>query len=225
MLVKFWQTSIRFWFCLRLVLYGTFRDTIPNKPELGREPFFGNAVFLSGSSFCFDFWKLCKCKYFALLTRLPLPLLCKMLNNRPRRQKMEKATCKKCYFVSKIVLTFCEKKLFQWSRKTFEIRGWRPRIFKIFVIPWTIYSNSESSDQFLEQTAFLTYSSRFLRSNTLEQLEFKLELGFRNLQEKLEKCTYSEERDSLAVSTLGKVLAKHFINWYRFLDTALVFFC
>ena len=51
-----------------------------------------------------------------------------------------------------------------------------------------------------------------------------MELGFRNLQEKLEKCTYSEERDSLAVSTLGKVLAKHFINWYRFLDTALVFF-
>jgi hypothetical protein len=39
-------------------------------------------------------------------------------------------------------------------------------------------------------------------------------LEFRNLQEKLEKCTYSEERNSLAVSTLSKVLAKHFINWY-----------
>ena len=54
-------------------------------------------------SFCFNFEKLCKCKYFALLTRLPqlplpLPLLSKMLNNRPRRQKMEKATCKKIVF-------------------------------------------------------------------------------------------------------------------------------
>jgi hypothetical protein len=25
---------------------------------------------------------------------------------------------------TKIVLTYCEKKLFYWSRKTFEIRGW-----------------------------------------------------------------------------------------------------
>ena len=41
-----------------------------------------------------------------------------------------------------------------------------------------------------ETECFLTCSWRFLRSNTLEQLEFKLEktqLGFRNLQEKLEK--------------------------------------
>ena len=37
---------------------------------------------------------------------------------------------KKWYFVTKIVLTYCEKKLFYWSRKTFEIRGWRPRICK-----------------------------------------------------------------------------------------------
>ena len=35
------------------------------------------------------------------------------------------------YFVTKIVLTYCEKKLFKWSRKTFEIRGWRPRICTI----------------------------------------------------------------------------------------------
>ena len=31
----------------------------------------------------------------------------------------------KLYFVWKIVVTFCEKKLFYWSRKTFEIWGWR----------------------------------------------------------------------------------------------------
>ena len=46
------------------------------------------------------------------------------------------------------------EKLFQWSRKTFEIRGWRPRICKIFVITWTIYSNSERSEQFLVTECF-----------------------------------------------------------------------
>ena len=33
----------------------------------------------------------------------------------------------KWYFVTKIVLTYCEKKLFYWSRKTFEIWGWRTK--------------------------------------------------------------------------------------------------
>ena len=36
------------------------------------------------------------------------------------------------------------------------------------------------------QNAFLTCSWRFLIYDSLEQLEFKLELGFRNMQEKLE---------------------------------------
>ena len=53
------------------------------------------------------------------------------------------------YFVTKIVLTYCEKKLFFWFRKSFEIWGWRPRICKIVEITWTIYSNSERSEQFL----------------------------------------------------------------------------
>ena len=34
-------------------------------------------------------------------------------------------THEKWYFVAKIVLTYCEKKMFLWSGKTFEIRGWR----------------------------------------------------------------------------------------------------
>ena len=38
--------------------------------------------------------------------------------------------------------------------KTFEIRGWRPRIFKNFEIAWTIYSNSERSEQFLVTECF-----------------------------------------------------------------------
>ena len=54
----------------------------------------------------------------------------------------------KWYFVTKIVLTYCEKKLFKWSRKTFEIRGWRLRVFKIFEITWTIYTNIERSEHF-----------------------------------------------------------------------------
>ena len=46
---------------------------------------------------------------------------------------------------------------------------------EIFEITRTIYSNSERSEQFLKQNAPLTYSWRFLRSNTLEQLKFKLD--------------------------------------------------
>ena len=55
----------------------------------------------------------------------------------------------KLYFVIKIVITYCEKKMLKWLRKTFEFRGWRPRIFKIFKVTWTIYSNNERTKQFL----------------------------------------------------------------------------
>ena len=60
----------------------------------------------------------------------------------------------KSYFVTKNGLTYCEKKLFQWSRKFFEIRGWRPRICQNFEITWTICSKSERSKQFLETECF-----------------------------------------------------------------------
>ena len=46
------------------------------------------------------------------------------------------------------------KKMLQWSKKTFEIRGWKPRIFKIFEITRTIYSNRERSEQFLVTECF-----------------------------------------------------------------------
>ena len=50
----------------------------------------------------------------------------------------------------------------------------------------TIYLNSKSlkGQNNFKQNAFSTYSWRFLRCNTLEQLEFKLGkklLGFRNM--------------------------------------------
>ena len=60
----------------------------------------------------------------------------------------------KWYFVPKIVLTVCEKKnVLVIKKNTFEIRGWRPRISKMFEITGTVeqftYWNSERSEQFL----------------------------------------------------------------------------
>ena len=43
--------------------------------------------------------------------------------------------------LQKIVLTYCEKKLFYWSKKTFEIQGWRLRIYKNFEITRIIFGN------------------------------------------------------------------------------------
>ena len=40
------------------------------------------------------------------------------------------------------------------QEKLFEIQGWRPRIWKIFEITRTIYSNSERSEQFLVTECF-----------------------------------------------------------------------
>ena len=65
------------------------------------------------------------------------------------------------YFVTKIVLTYCEKKIFQsfWNSRL------KDENFKIFEITRIIYSNSERSEQFLVTECFLTSSSwRFLIS-------------------------------------------------------------
>ena len=65
-----------------------------------------------------------------------------------------------------------------------------PRICKHFEITSAIYSSNERSLQFLKQNTFLTFSQRFHRSNTLEQLEFKLEkiIGIQKLAGKVRKC-------------------------------------
>ena len=103
----------------------------------------------------------------------------------PRKAKISMKSAQ-WYFVSQIVLTYSEKKK---CSNVFENLEWRPRIGKTFEITRTVYSNSERSEQFLKQNAFLTCSWRFLRSNKWEQLEsnWKKLLGFRNMQEKLEK--------------------------------------
>ena len=44
-----------------------------------------------------------------------------------------------------------------------------------FEITWTIYSNSERSEEFLKRNAFLTYSEMFLSSDKLKiKIKFKL---------------------------------------------------
>ena len=87
---------------------------------------------------------------------------------------------------------YCEKKLFYWSRLTFEIRGWRPRIWNIFEIIRTICSDRERSEQFLA-----TFSWRFLISYKLRPIRIQIRkklLGFRNMQEKLEENHCCEKK-------------------------------
>ena len=66
-----------------------------------------------------------------------------------------KIAMEKWYFVTKIVLTYCEKKVL--------------RTLEQFI------QTVKSQNNFWSQNAFLTCSWRFLISNKLEQLEFKLE--------------------------------------------------
>ena len=100
----------------------------------------------------------------------------------------------------KLFWPILKKKMFQWLRKTFEIKGWR-QFCKIFEITRTIYSNSsERSGQFLVEECFFNLLLEVLMSIKSEQLEFKLEtiLGFRNMQEKLENiCSLRPKNSSL----------------------------
>ena len=61
------------------------------------------------------------------------------------------------------------------TEKKIEIQGWKIRICKNFEITRTIHSNIERTEQSLTQNGFRTYFWRFLRSNKLEHLQFKLE--------------------------------------------------
>ena len=81
----------------------------------------------------------------------------------------------KWYFVTKIVLTYYEKKFISWSRKVFEVQDWRQRIFKNFEITRTIYSNSERSEQFLVTECFFNL---FLEvSQTWKIRTIKIKIG------------------------------------------------
>ena len=77
--------------------------------------------------------------------------------------------------------------MYKWSRR-FEAES-REFAFEITI---TIYSNIERSEQFLVTELFFNLFLEIFIFNELEQLEFKLKkkiLGFRNMQEKLEKWT------------------------------------
>ena len=80
--------------------------------------------------------------------------------------------------------------MFYRSRKTFEIRGSRLRIFKSFEITKTIYSSSERSEQFLVTKCFFNLFleiSEISKNRTIMIQIGKKILGFSNLQEKIEK--------------------------------------
>ena len=75
------------------------------------------------------------------------------------------------YFVTKIVLTYCEKNCYS----EIGCSRLKAEYLQIFDITRRIYSNSEILEEFLLTECFLNCSWRFLISNKLEQLEFKLE--------------------------------------------------
>ena len=100
-------------------------------------------------------------------------------------------TGEKWYFVCKTILTCCGKKCSCDRKKLlkFESECWE--LCKLFEIFWAIECLKVAL--FLKQNTFLTYFLTFLRFNILEQLEFNWKkMGFRNIQEKLEKlrCTF-----------------------------------
>ena len=70
--------------------------------------------------------------------------------------------------------------------KTFEIQGWRPRIYKIFEIPRTIYSNSERSwfsvRPWYSWVGFAPIFFSNLNSNCFNSLDM------RNFQEEVKKA-------------------------------------
>ena len=128
--VKFWYTILRIWFFLSYLI-----TTVP--VGLGWTCF-PRFLYLDPTRFkpqnCIIF-VLCKgTRTLGWPTSSPIMMLVPF-----------SILCYNWYFVTKIVLTYGEKKMFQWSKKTFEVRGWRPRICKFFEINRT----SERSEQVL----------------------------------------------------------------------------
>ena len=100
------------------------------------------------------------CEFFDQPTRYGLQFVTRSSQCRPSGRRRSQSTSKSrlvenwiWYFVTKIVQAV-RKKLFQWSRKSCEIWGWRSIICKNLEITWTIYLNSERSEQFLATESF-----------------------------------------------------------------------
>ena len=112
-------------------------------------------------------------------------------------QKWDKVFCKRwvCKFFCQLdnrTMVFCYQNYSDllWEKivlvieENFEIRGWRPRICKLFEITRTIYSNSERSEQFLvtEWTlprGFGTFDEKEMMKKKFRQLIF-FDISFNN---------------------------------------------
>ena len=84
------------------------------------------------------------------------------------------------------------RKKFQWSIQNNEIWCWKPRICNFFEITRKNHSNSERPEEIWWQNAFLTCPGGFsyvINWNNYNSNWEKL-LGFRNMQEKLEKVIF-----------------------------------
>ena len=78
------------------------------------------------------------------------------------------------YFISKIVLTYNEKKLFQWSRKTSEIRGWSLRIVDLKLEQF-IQISSESQYNFWNRMLFKLVPGGF--SDLIKIRKIRIQIG------------------------------------------------
>ena len=76
------------------------------------------------------------------------------------------------YFVSKIILVYCEKKLFKWLRETFAKCQAEGKEFGK-----CLRSNSEMTEQFLEWNTFFKFVTGGFSGliSTFEQLKFQFE--------------------------------------------------
>ena len=102
---------------------------------------------------CLEILQICK-KKLAVKWEV-LDHICSLFYSRRIPQLYaENCNIHQWYFVTKIFLTYCEKKIVVVIKKNFWNWGSRPRICKNFKIPRTIYSNSERSEQFLVTECF-----------------------------------------------------------------------
>ena len=104
-------------------------------------------------------------------------------------------------------------------------KNFGPRISKFFRSIKQFIRTVKIQNNFWWQNVFLTCSWRFPKSNESEQLEFKPEklLGFRNMQEKLEKAVnlpYLQKTDfasfyinELTLTNVKRMLDIRFILW------------
>ena len=81
--------------------------------------------------------------------------------------------------------TCCDKNCSsdQWSRKTYDICGWRPRICKIFEIIRTVYSNSsDRSEQFLVTECFFNLFLEVSQTWWIRKIRIQIGKNYWNLE-------------------------------------------